>query len=188
MKKLIIAILALSFMQAWTTDVFKLNLWIMTIGFHNGNYNIYMYSRTLNSRCLQYDFKELNTLFNFGSVWEIFNKCKKKSTYIIWRKCLIFKVGPPGLEPGTTWLWVRCSNQLSYEPKTTWFLMDSTGLRISTANHNRGTNLINIQRFQCFYNGQNVIKILITKQILKIFNYCGVYFWINRCNGLTCTL
>ena len=25
-------------------------------------------------------------------------------------------VGPPGLEPGTTWLWVRCSNQLSYRP------------------------------------------------------------------------
>jgi len=21
-------------------------------------------------------------------------------------------VVPPGLEPGTTWLWVRCSNQL----------------------------------------------------------------------------
>ena len=25
-------------------------------------------------------------------------------------------VGPPGLEPGTPWLWVRCSNQLSYGP------------------------------------------------------------------------
>ena len=25
-----------------------------------------------------------------------------------------FLVDPPGLEPGTTWLWVRCSNQLSY--------------------------------------------------------------------------
>ncbi len=27
-------------------------------------------------------------------------------------------VGPPGLEPGTPWLWVRCSNQLSYGPCT----------------------------------------------------------------------
>ena len=27
-------------------------------------------------------------------------------------------MGPPGLEPGTNTLWVYCSNQLSYRPKT----------------------------------------------------------------------
>ena len=32
-------------------------------------------------------------------------------------KCLIFSVDQPGLEPGTSRLWVCCSNQLSYKSK-----------------------------------------------------------------------
>ena len=66
-------------------------------------------------------------------------KSKRKSTYESFRKCLIYRlwshlglnqgkiakglvasslaiwgVVPLGLEPRTPWLWVRCSNQLSY--------------------------------------------------------------------------
>ena len=33
-----------------------------------------------------------------------------------WFTATFLFVGPPGLEPGTPWLWVRCSNQLSYRP------------------------------------------------------------------------
>ena len=32
-----------------------------------------------------------------------------------WRNSLIFSVDQPGLEPGTSRLWVCCSNQLSYK-------------------------------------------------------------------------
>ena len=47
----------------------------------------------------------------------------KKSTLRVNLLSASFYVGPPGLEPGTPWLWVRCSNQLSYRPSELLSLM-----------------------------------------------------------------
>ena len=47
-------------------------------------------------------------------VCALFSQGHKKSSYEI-RNCLIFFVDQPGLEPGTSRLWVCCSNQLSYK-------------------------------------------------------------------------
>lgn len=37
-------------------------------------------------------------------------------TFVITKSFSSFFVGPVGLEPTTSWLWVNCSNRLSYEP------------------------------------------------------------------------
>ena len=47
-------------------------------------------------------------------VYALFTQTKKKALAIT-RKCLIFSVDQPGLEPGTSRLWVCCSNRLSYK-------------------------------------------------------------------------
>ena len=47
---------------------------------------------------------------------QIVRKTKKKELHF-WCNSLIFNVDQPGLEPGTSRLWVCCSNQLSYKSK-----------------------------------------------------------------------
>ena len=63
---------------------------------------------------------------------------------------LIFNVGPLGLEPRTPWLWVRCSNQLSYRPG--W--ISHRGCK------NKNKNRISIRYFAYF--------------IKEILNYSGL--------------
>ena len=53
-------------------------------------------------------------------VYALFTQKKKKALAIA-RKCLILNVDQPGLEPGTSRLWVCCSNQLSYAAIATLF-------------------------------------------------------------------
>ena len=52
---------------------------------------------------------------------------------------LDYQVGPPGLEPGTTWLWVRCSNQLSYGPALPWAA--NLGMQNKKIRHENTNNL-----------------------------------------------
>ena len=47
-------------------------------------------------------------------VFPLFSQNEKSATWIS-SKLLIFSVDQPGLEPGTSRLWVCCSNQLSYK-------------------------------------------------------------------------
>ena len=58
-------------------------------------------------------------------VWEwMSRRChsKKEQAPTSGCKCLILRVVPLGLEPRTPWLWVRCSNQLSYGTERTGVL------------------------------------------------------------------
>ena len=63
-----------------------------------------------------YDAKYIKKSRSFQKqcVFPLFSKKKKKHLQKIC-KCLIIKVDQPGLEPGTSRLWVCCSNQLSYK-------------------------------------------------------------------------
>ena len=47
-------------------------------------------------------------------VFPLFSRKERSATWIS-SKLLIFSVDQPGLEPGTSRLWVCCSNQLSYK-------------------------------------------------------------------------
>ena len=49
-------------------------------------------------------------------IYALFTQTWKKELYNL-RNSLIFSVNQPGLEPGTSRLWVCCSNQLSYKSK-----------------------------------------------------------------------
>ena len=55
--------------------------------------------------------------FQKQCVFPLFSQ-KEKSATRISSKLLIFSVDQPGLEPGTSRLWVCCSNQLSYKSET----------------------------------------------------------------------
>ena len=70
-----------------------------------------------------YDAKYIKKSRSFQKqcVFPLFSKKKKKQLRFC-RNCLISNVDQPGLEPGTSRLWVCCSNQLSY--KSDLYLMD----------------------------------------------------------------
>ena len=70
-----------------------------------------------------YDVKLIEKSWSFQKqcVFPLFSEKKKKHLQKLC-KCLIIKVDQPGLEPGTSRLWVCCSNQLSY--KSDLYLMD----------------------------------------------------------------
>ena len=63
-----------------------------------------------------YDAKFIKKSWSFQNrcVFPLFSRKEKSATWIS-SKLLIFKVDQPGLEPGTSRLWVCCSNQLSYK-------------------------------------------------------------------------
>ena len=63
-----------------------------------------------------YDAKyiEKSRSFQNQCVFPLFSDKKKKQLRFC-RNCLISNVDQPGLEPGTSRLWVCCSNQLSYK-------------------------------------------------------------------------
>ena len=63
-----------------------------------------------------YDAKFIKKSWSFQNhcVFPLFSR-KEKSAAWISPKLLIFSVDQPGLEPGTSRLWVCCSNQLSYK-------------------------------------------------------------------------
>ena len=63
-----------------------------------------------------YDAKYIKKSRSFQKqcVFPLFSKKKKKQLRFC-RNCLISNVDQPGLEPGTSRLWVCCSNQLSYK-------------------------------------------------------------------------
>ena len=66
-----------------------------------------------------YDVKLIEKSWSFQKqcVFPLFSEKKKKHLQKLC-KCLIIKVDQPGLEPGTSRLWVCCSNQLSYKSDT----------------------------------------------------------------------
>ena len=63
-----------------------------------------------------YDAKFIKKSWSFQNrcVFPLFSRKEKSATWIS-SKLLIFSVDQPGLEPGTSRLWVCCSNQLSYK-------------------------------------------------------------------------
>ena len=63
-----------------------------------------------------YDVKLIEKSWSFQKqcVFPLFSEKKKKHLQKLC-KCLIINVDQPGLEPGTSRLWVCCSNQLSYK-------------------------------------------------------------------------
>ena len=65
-----------------------------------------------------YDAKYIKKSRSFQKqcVFPLFSKKKKKQLRFC-RNCLISNVDQPGLEPGTSRLWVCCSNQLSYKSR-----------------------------------------------------------------------
>ena len=78
--------------------------------------------------------KELKNIFELGwfylglyqaqinvLLWFILINRKQQRPQLNESLCSI-EVGPPGHDPGTPWLWVRCSNQLSYRPGITFGL------------------------------------------------------------------
>ena len=81
--------------------------------------DLYAYAISRNLNKIQT--RKLHKLNQF--VYALFTQRKKKALTIA-RKCLIFRVDQPGLEPGTSRLWVCCSNQLSY--KSIEFLSNSS--------------------------------------------------------------
>ena len=83
-----------------------------------------------------YDVKLIEKSWSFQKqcVFPLFSEKKKKHLQKLC-KCLIIKVDQPGLEPGTSRLWVCCSNQLSY--KSDLYLMDKfAGAKILLLKHN----------------------------------------------------
>ena len=67
-----------------------------------------LYSFFIVSLSLKVNILKLNT------DWKVNFYAIKKHLHLC--MCFLLIVGPPGLEPGTPWLWVKCSNQLSYRP------------------------------------------------------------------------
>ena len=93
-----------------------------------------------------YDAKyiEKSRSFQNQSVFPLFSEKKKKHLQKIC-KCLIIKVDQPGLEPGTSRLWVCCSNQLSYKSGFGTLAIPNAAVTIRGCkiNHFRGILQIN---------------------------------------------
>ena len=84
---------------------------------------------------------------------------KEKSSYEF-RNCLIFKVDQPGLEPGTSRLWVCCSNQLSYKSELNGFLISECKSRCFPWNYQENKSHFFIKRFNQAILYHNLIVIL----------------------------
>ena len=87
---------------------------------------------------------------------QIVRKTKKKELHF-WCNSLIFSVDQPGLEPGTSRLWVCCSNQLSYKSDATF------------------TDGTNHKRMSCQFCECKVINNILIVQVFLFFSLIFMY-------------